>query len=61
MNATTTANQTFRWVCPTPCDDDCEAECHEWHQPSYRRAHQPENCPRLAMTAADVQRQGDTQ
>jgi hypothetical protein len=27
--------------CPTPCDPDCEAACHEDHVPSYKRWHQP--------------------
>jgi hypothetical protein len=27
--------------CPTPCDPDCEAECHQSHDPAYRRWHQP--------------------
>lgn len=31
--------------CPTPCDDDCEAECHQWHVPRWKRDHQPEDCP----------------
>jgi hypothetical protein len=25
--------------CPTPCDDDCDAPCHEEHQPSWKRTH----------------------
>jgi hypothetical protein len=29
--------------CPTPCDDDCEAECHELHQVSWKRTHTPES------------------
>src|SRR6266571_2526451 len=23
--------------CPIPCDDDCEAECHLWHEPTWKR------------------------
>jgi hypothetical protein len=29
--------------CPTPCDDDCEADCHELHQVPRRRDHNPED------------------
>jgi hypothetical protein len=32
-------------ICPTDCDDDCEAPCHEDHQPNYRRNHQSDQCP----------------
>lgn len=31
--------------CPTPCDDDCEALCHEGHQVPWKREHDPEHCP----------------
>lgn len=27
--------------CPTPCDDDCDALCHEGHQVGYKRDHEP--------------------
>ena len=30
--------------CPTPCDPDCEAECHEVHNVTYKRGHQPHGC-----------------
>lgn len=30
--------------CPTPCDDDCEALCHEGHQVPFKRTHDPEEC-----------------
>lgn len=32
-------------ICTTDCDDDCDAPCHEWHQPTYQRCHQPDECP----------------
>jgi hypothetical protein len=25
--------------CPTPCDSDCEATCHEVHLPRWKRTH----------------------
>ena len=31
--------------CPTPCDDDCDADCHEWHEVAYKREHDPYTCP----------------
>jgi hypothetical protein len=30
--------------CSTPCDDDCEAHCHESHKPADRRLHNPVTC-----------------
>lgn len=30
--------------CPTPCDEDCEAICHEGHVVVYRREHDPDEC-----------------
>ncbi|MER6778438.1 MULTISPECIES: hypothetical protein [unclassified Streptomyces] len=32
-------------ACPTDCDDDCDALCHEGHYVPWRRQHQPEDCP----------------
>jgi len=32
------------YVCPTECDDDCEAPCHESHEILTRRAHPVEIC-----------------
>lgn len=32
-------------ICPTDCDDDCDALCHEWHAIPSRRDHQPDQCP----------------
>lgn len=32
-------------TCPTECDDDCRADCHEYHEVRARRDHQPEDCP----------------
>lgn len=34
-----------RYRCPTPCDDDCTAGCHEAHQPKWKRDHDPMACP----------------
>lgn len=31
--------------CSTPCDDDCEAVCHEDHVPGHKKAHWPYDCP----------------
>lgn len=28
-------------ACPTLCDNDCDAACHEEHEVSYKRTHQP--------------------
>lgn len=41
--------QNDRYVCPTPCDTDCDAGCHEWHQPWWKRDHEPEDCPSVAV------------
>jgi hypothetical protein len=38
-------------VCPTLCDDNCEATCHEAHDPWWKRIHQPHNCPSAALNA----------
>lgn len=43
--------------CTTPCDDDCELRpdgCHESHQPTWKRVHQPSACAsiRAAIGAA---------
>jgi hypothetical protein len=32
-------------TCPTLCEDDCEAACHEGHRVYWRREHRPEDCP----------------
>lgn len=39
-------------ICPTDCDDNCDAPCHEWHQPTYRRDHRPDECPSVERHAA---------
>jgi len=41
------AEDCSRYVptCPTLCDEDCEVDCHEGHQVSYKRDHEPEDCP----------------
>jgi hypothetical protein len=30
--------------CPTACDPDCVAACHEGHQPRWKRSHEPADC-----------------
>lgn len=30
--------------CPTPCDDDCDADCHEYHAPYGKREHEAGSC-----------------
>jgi hypothetical protein len=30
--------------CPTPCDPDCVAACHEGHHPRWKRSHEPADC-----------------
>ena len=37
--------QDAKRLCPTPCDPDCDTDCHEWHQPRGKRQHQPDACP----------------
>lgn len=36
--------------CPTPCDEDCDARCHETHRPHWMRAHLPDRCPSTIPT-----------
>lgn len=36
-------------ICPTPCDDDCDVLCHEGHEVTWKREHQPEDCPSAAQ------------
>jgi hypothetical protein len=31
-------------TCPTPCDDDCEAPCHEAHSVTWKRDHDVGEC-----------------
>ena len=31
-------------ICPTECDDDCDAPCHEAHKPTWKRDHDPATC-----------------
>jgi hypothetical protein len=38
--------------CPTPCDPDCEQPCHEVHQVSWKRDHDPEVCVGSIVAAA---------
>jgi len=30
--------------CPTPCDSECDAPCHEVHEVTYKREHNPRDC-----------------
>lgn len=30
--------------CPTECDSDCDAACHEWHAVPWKRHHDPVRC-----------------
>lgn len=39
-------------VCPTPCDDDCDAPCHEGHAVPWKRQHQVEDCLTAQRDAA---------
>jgi hypothetical protein len=50
--STPRANEQARSVgsCPTPCDSDCEASCHETHQVRWKRGHQPWACPSYLNT-----------
>jgi hypothetical protein len=32
------------YVCPTGCDDDCDAPCHESHQVTWKRMHPVDLC-----------------
>lgn len=41
--------------CPTACDPDCDAACHELHQPPRKRDHQPDD------HGAGAQQQPDTE
>lgn len=40
-----TSAEADLWTCPTPCDPDCEAACHEVHKPAGKREHDPDQCP----------------
>lgn len=31
--------------CPTACEPDCQADCHELHKAAADRDHQPDDCP----------------
>lgn len=35
---------TIRFCCPTSCDPDCDAVCHEIHLPEWKRDHNPRLC-----------------
>lgn len=32
------------YICPTICDDDCDATCHEAHEVPWKRQHNVEGC-----------------
>lgn len=34
-----------KYLCPTLCDVDCEETCHEVHSVTYKREHDPRDCP----------------
>lgn len=34
----------YAYRCPTPCDSDCEARCHEGHEVSYKQRHNVAEC-----------------
>ncbi len=41
--------------CPTPCDPDCEAACHESHQIRYKQWHQPGwSCEQVQRAIAEA-------
>lgn len=44
----------LRCPCPTPCDDDCEATCHEAHQIRSKREHDVETCGRRDVRVVDA-------
>ena len=37
------------YSCPTPCDPDCAASCHERHKPQFHRSHDPGECDQLQL------------
>jgi hypothetical protein len=38
------SNYEALMTCPTECDEDCEADCHEYHCVTWKRQHDPEEC-----------------
>jgi hypothetical protein len=43
--------------CPTPCDDDCDATCHEYHRVTAKRTHTAGTCQierRAGLTWDDI-------
>lgn len=44
-------------TCPTSCDDDCDALCHEAHEPAEWRYHDPAACQegRLELTVLGLE------
>lgn len=40
--------------CPTLCDDDCDAPCHEVHAIPRKRGHEPAACPATLHALADA-------
>lgn len=46
--------RTYR--CPTPCDSDCEARCHEGHQVGYKQTHDIAECQARSAAAEAYRR-----
>lgn len=40
--------------CPTECDDDCEAVCHEDHQVDFKKDHSRKECPGYKMSFSEA-------
>ena len=38
--------------CPTPCEADCGAQCHEAHAVASKRGHQPHGCHEIRVAIA---------
>lgn len=32
------------YVCPTPCREGCQMDCHEWHKYLFERSHDAFKC-----------------
>lgn len=46
--------------CPTPCDEDCFATCHEWHYVPWKRGHDPQQCEQRIDDLADPWARSET-
>lgn len=40
--------------CPTECDEDCRKVCHEEHYTEMKRVHEPDECPGVRASLADL-------